>query len=108
MTSPVPPSSSPAAEPATTPVRDAGDALSLARSVAGEEDPGASLDAPTHVPPPAPGRAAQAPGDEAPPGTPGTGETPCRACGGTGRRGDGAPCPECAGQGRVTVGIGGG
>jgi hypothetical protein len=46
------------------------------------------------------------PGDEAPPGTPGTGENICPRCGGSGRV-DGARCPECEGTGKVTVGIGG-
>jgi hypothetical protein len=47
-----------------------------------------------------------APGDEAPPGTPGTGEDVCPRCGGSGRLGANA-CPECAGRGRVVKGIGG-
>ncbi len=47
-----------------------------------------------------------APGDEAKPGTPGTGEMTCPACGGTGRQGDG-PCETCAGSGKVVKGIGG-
>lgn len=47
------------------------------------------------------------PGDQAAPGTPGTGENICRRCGGTGKI-DHAPCPECGGTGRVTEGIGGG
>ena len=70
-------------------------------SVAGEEDPGASIDlaAPT---PPAP----MSPGDEAPAGTPGTGETVCPRCGGTGKLGA-SDCPACGGTGKVTVGIGG-
>lgn len=46
------------------------------------------------------------PGDEAPPGTPGTGEDLCRDCAGTGRR-DGAECPTCNGTGRIIEGIGG-
>jgi len=46
------------------------------------------------------------PGDEAPEGTPGTGLTVCRRCGGSGRVG-GQPCPECEGTGQVNVGIGG-
>jgi DnaJ-class molecular chaperone len=46
------------------------------------------------------------PGDEAPPGTEGTGEDLCPACNGDGRA-DGAECPECAGTGRVVKGIGG-
>lgn len=46
------------------------------------------------------------PGDEARPGTPGTGENVCPACGGSGHV-DGRPCPNCEGTGRVTVGIGG-
>lgn len=78
------------------PVSSAGSAHSLTESVAGEEDPGASLDTvPAH------------PGDEASPGTPGTGEGLCRECGGSGRRDDGRTCPACGGTGKVTVGIGG-
>ncbi len=48
-----------------------------------------------------------APGDEAPPGTPGSGEDVCPHCGGSGRR-DGAACEECGGSGRVIRGVGGG
>lgn len=58
----------------------------LSESVAGEEDPGASLDIP--------------------PATPGTGEAPCPKCGGSGTLA-GSSCPECQGTGKVTVGIGG-
>lgn len=47
-------------------------------------------------------------GDEAPQGTPGTGETICRNCGGSGRDSDRRPCTNCSGTGKVTVGIGGG
>lgn len=47
------------------------------------------------------------PGDEAAPGSPGTGEGLCRECGGTGRTAEGAKCPACDGSGKVTVGIGG-
>ena len=54
--------------------------------------------------PPAP--PARKPGDEAPPGTPGTGEAVCRRCGGTGRDG-GQTCPDCSGTGKVTQGVGG-
>jgi hypothetical protein len=64
--------------------------LDLAQSVAGEEDPGASV----------------SPGDEAVPGTPGTGERPCPDCGGSGRQA-GRDCPACQGTGKVTAGIGG-
>ena len=55
-----------------------GDPLDLATSVAGEEDPGASIDlaVPRGVQPP------MAPGDEAPAGTPSTGENVCPECGG--------------------------
>ena len=49
-----------------------------------------------------------APGDEAPQGTPGTGEAVCPDCGGSGKASAGAPCPTCEGSGVVTVGIGGG
>lgn len=47
------------------------------------------------------------PGDEAEPGTPGTGENLCPRCGGSGRL-DGGECPECGGTGKVIEGIGGG
>jgi hypothetical protein len=47
------------------------------------------------------------PGDEAPPGTPGSGDSLCRDCGGTGTKG-GMPCPHCDGTGTVNEGIGGG
>jgi hypothetical protein len=57
-------------------------------------------------PPPAP-RNDIRPGDEAPPGTPGTGETVCRRCGGSGRIENGNTCPDCQGSGHVTAGIGG-
>lgn len=46
------------------------------------------------------------PGDEAAPGTPGTGETPCPRCAGTGRADD-QPCPDCGGSGRVIAAVGG-
>jgi hypothetical protein len=49
---------------------------------------------------------AEAPGDVAPPGTPGTGENICPACNGTGKV-DGQNCPSCAGSGKVIEGIGG-
>ncbi|RZJ12658.1 MAG: hypothetical protein EOP39_02920 [Rubrivivax sp.] len=49
-----------------------------------------------------------APGDEATPGTPGTGEAVCPDCGGSGRAANGATCPGCQGSGKVTHGIGGG
>jgi hypothetical protein len=76
----------------------------FSESVAGEEDPGASVDLVA-----AP-RASPAPreGDDAPPGTPGTGEALCPACGGSGSVAGGARCPECNGTGKVTRGIGGG
>ncbi|MDN3920084.1 hypothetical protein [Roseateles violae] len=48
------------------------------------------------------------PGDEAPPGTPGTGEKPCPECGGSGRAEDGGDCPSCGGSGTVVAGVGGG
>ena len=55
---------------------------------------------------PAKPRPRLAPGDEAPPGTPGTGEDICPECNGSGKKGGGS-CPNCAGTGRITRGIGG-
>jgi DnaJ-class molecular chaperone len=46
------------------------------------------------------------PGDEAPPGTLGTGENLCRACNGTGRS-SGKSCATCDGTGKIVEGIGG-
>jgi hypothetical protein len=102
---------------ATVPARP-GDPVELNTSVAGEEDPGASFDVPsgtegrsdqpTDRMPKAPTGAQQpmAPGDEAPAGTPSTGESVCPECGGTGRLGA-SRCPNCEGTGVVIVGIGG-
>ena len=47
------------------------------------------------------------PGDDAAPGTPGTGEDVCPHCGGTGTIRDGE-CENCGGTGKVIEGIGGG
>ena len=46
------------------------------------------------------------PGDDAPPGTPGTGEDICRACNGEGKV-DGKTCSNCGGSGKVVEGVGG-
>ncbi|HEX8301988.1 hypothetical protein [Sphingomonas sp.] len=46
------------------------------------------------------------PGDQAAPGTPGTGENLCPRCAGSGEA-DGEQCPECRGTGIVIEGIGG-
>lgn len=48
------------------------------------------------------------PGDEAAPGTPGTGEDICPICSGSGKMKDGSTCMNCAGTGVVVEGIGGG
>jgi DnaJ-class molecular chaperone len=48
------------------------------------------------------------PGDEAAPGTPGTGEDLCLECNGTGKLQDGKECPTCGGTGKVIRAIGGG
>ena len=80
------------------------DAVDLAsQSVAGEEDPGASLDMPDSSPAAAPLN----PADQAPAGTLGTGENICRDCGGLGQL-SGARCQTCGGTGRVIEGLGGG
>jgi len=46
------------------------------------------------------------PGDEAPEGTPGTGEDVCPKCHGTARI-DNEPCKNCGGTGRIIEVIGG-
>ncbi|HMC17188.1 MAG TPA: hypothetical protein VKI18_16245 [Albitalea sp.] len=69
---------------------------SARKASAMSSDAGSSVEAP----------APMSPGDEAPPGTPGTGEDVCPRCGGSGRLANG-PCPECDGTGKVTRGIGG-
>lgn len=46
------------------------------------------------------------PGDEAEPGTPGSGEAVCPRCGGSGRDAD-RPCAPCGGSGKVVQGVGG-
>ena len=51
------------------------------------------------------------PGDEAAPGTPGSGEDVCPICHGTGRvldKDDTVPCANCGGTGVIVEGIGGG
>jgi len=47
------------------------------------------------------------PGDQAGPGTPGTGENTCPDCGGSGRV-NAQPCKTCGGTGKVIEGISGG
>jgi hypothetical protein len=47
------------------------------------------------------------PGDDAAPGTPGTGENICPECKGTGRIGS-TRCPNCGGSGKVVSGLAGG
>ena len=49
---------------------------------------------------------APAAGDDAAPGTPGTGENLCPECNGSGKLGNRA-CPNCDGTGKVIEGIGG-
>jgi DnaJ-class molecular chaperone len=53
------------------------------------------------------GKSQMHPGDEASPGTPGTGENICPTCKGSGKVGQKA-CPDCGGTGKVVEGIGGG
>ena len=46
------------------------------------------------------------PGDQAAPGTPGTGENICPACKGSGKI-EAQPCPTCGGTGKIIEGMGG-
>jgi hypothetical protein len=61
---------------------------------------------PTRREPFPPSRPPMSPGDEAPAGTPGTGENVCPLCSGSGQV-DNKTCPECEGSGTVISGIGG-
>ena len=56
----------------------------------------------------APGETNLNPGDEAAPGTPGTGENICPECSGKGQTASGGKCPNCGGTGKVITGIAGG
>jgi hypothetical protein len=47
------------------------------------------------------------PGDEAKPGTPGTGEDICPKCNGKGRSSEGKRCENCSGTGKIIRGVGG-
>ena len=47
------------------------------------------------------------PGDEAPPGTPGTGEDVCPECNGRGKDARAQECGNCQGSGRIVRGVGG-
>jgi hypothetical protein len=48
------------------------------------------------------------PGDEAAPGTVGSGDDVCPVCSGSGKNASGGTCPNCRGTGIITEGIGGG
>ena len=48
------------------------------------------------------------PGDEAAPGTVGSGDAVCPVCSGSGKNASGGSCPNCRGTGIITEGIGGG
>lgn len=71
-----------------------------ARAGAAQPRPG-----PRDAPPPSPDLPLR-PGDEAPPGSLGSAEAPCRNCNGTGIV-NGRSCPECEGTGNVNVETGG-
>ena len=54
------------------------------------------------------GGEAMSPGDEAAPGTVGSGDDVCPVCAGSGKNAGGGDCPNCRGTGIITEGIGGG
>jgi RecJ-like exonuclease len=47
------------------------------------------------------------PGDEAPPGSPNSGENICPECHGSGTLAGKGECPNCGGTGKIIQGIGG-
>jgi DnaJ-class molecular chaperone len=53
------------------------------------------------------GQVEMRPGDQAPAGTPGTGENVCPRCNGSGRLDARQECPNCRGTGKVIEPIGG-
>jgi DnaJ-class molecular chaperone len=57
--------------------------------------------------PKGPGATSTNPGDEVPPGTPGSGDDVCPVCDGSGEA-NGRECMNCGGTGLITRGIGGG
>ncbi len=59
-------------------------------------------------PHPTPSAADMNPGDDAPSGTPGTGEDVCPECSGKGKIQGGGECPNCRGTGKVIKGVAGG
>ena len=59
-----------------------------------------------NVPPKDPGASSTNPGDEVPPGTPGSGDDVCPLCRGSGQV-NGHDCTNCGGTGVITRGIGG-
>lgn len=65
------------------------------------------MNMPTHPDQSANARPEIHPGDDATPGTPGTGEDICPKCKGTGKL-NGADCDNCGGTGKIVEGIGGG
>lgn len=82
------------------------------QSVAGEEDPGASLSIPAEPSDPPSSQViftlpdAINPGNKAPEGTLGTAKGICRECGGSGRMAN-QRCASCDGSGMVNLGLGG-
>jgi hypothetical protein len=52
-------------------------------------------------------KAPLSPGDEAAPGTPGSGEDICPECNGSGKTARGERCRNCDGTGKIVRGIGG-
>ena len=81
------------------------------QSVAGEEDPGASLSIPAEPSDPPSSQVvftspdAINPGDKAPEGMLGTAKGICRECGGSGRMAN-QRCASCDGSGMVNLGLG--
>ena len=82
-----------------------GTKIDLTQSAAGEEDPGAALDAALLQQDMKPTSPLPTPGEATAVRTPVKVDKPCPRCGGTGRLGA-SDCPDCSGSGSTDISVG--